>query len=295
MPPLSGGSSSAAEAAHSNKPLVHTSGRPSEGDLTVLVQNGSRADLTVLPPPQQRPLRPRRSCRSCRSCCSRPCGVRRPSPRCLAAAAAVLLLLCFHWERPVGDLPGSGMAATDLRFAYEGRWLRGASSVEADWPCSSVRFSVGTGELATAALTLVWSGVRVRLNASGQSPNRLHCSALLLLAPLGPTLASSQSTAPCKVVSPPLTPYAPPQVRLNATVHDAAGAVLAAHTLVAPGWDVPFWGPHRAELSLPKAAAEVRLRLVWLLTMHCFTPYCLLTTHYLTYYLTTYHLLKKAS
>ena len=189
----------------------------------------------------------------------------------------------------------------------------------------------------------------MRLNASGQSPNRLHCSALLLLAPLGPTLASSQSTAPCKVVSPPLTPYTPPQVRLNATVHDAAGAVLAAHTLKAPlhtpvtycvhtylshatyssrcsrrryirltayynaylplhatynhllhtlkapGWDVPFWGPHRAELSLPKAAAEVRLRLVWLLTMHCFTPYCLLTTHYLTYYLTTYHLLKKAS
>ena len=54
------------------------------------------------------------------------------------------------------------------------------------------------------------------------------------------------------------------------------------HTLKAPGWDVPFWGPHRAELSLPKAAAEVRLRLVWLLTMHCFTPHCLLTTRYLT-------------
>eukprot|EP00964_Phaeocystis_antarctica_P041107 scaffold23494_cov60-Phaeocystis_antarctica.AAC.2 len=58
------------------------------------------------------------------------------------------------------------MAATDPRFAYEGRWLRGASSVEADWPCSSVRFSVGTGEVTTAAVTLVWSGVRVRLNAT---------------------------------------------------------------------------------------------------------------------------------
>ena len=63
--------------------------------------------------------------------------------------------------------------------------------------------------IPVAAVALVWSGVRVRLNASGQSPNRLHCSALLLLAPLGPTLASSQSTAPCKVVSPPLTPYTP--------------------------------------------------------------------------------------
>lgn len=101
------------------------------------------------------------------------------------------------------------MAATDPRFAYEGRWLRGESSAEADWPCSSVRFAVGAGEHATAAVTLVWSGVRVRLNA---------------------------------------------------TVHDAAGAVLAAHTLQALAWDVPFWGPHLAEVRLPTAAAEVRLR-----------------------------------
>ena len=101
------------------------------------------------------------------------------------------------------------MAATDPRFAYEGRWLRGESSAEADWPCSSVRFAVGAGEHATAAVTLVWSGVRVRLNA---------------------------------------------------TVHDAAGAVLAAHTLQALAWDVPFWAPHLAEVRLPTAAAEVRLR-----------------------------------
>ena len=88
MPPLPGGSSSGADAVHTNKPLVHTSGRPSEGDLTVLVQQ---------PPPPQRRLRPRRSC-----CCTR-----RPSPRCIAATAAVLVLFCFHWERPVGDINGS--------------------------------------------------------------------------------------------------------------------------------------------------------------------------------------------
>ena len=78
----------------------------------------------------------------------------------------MLLLLCFHWERPVGDINAGGMAATDARFVYEGRWLRGESSAEADWPCSSVRFAVGTGGRTTAAVTLVWSGVRVRLNAT---------------------------------------------------------------------------------------------------------------------------------
>ena len=192
MPARSGGASSADGVHTSHKPLVHTSAKPSEGDLTLLVQQQPQ------PPPPQRPLRPRRSC------CSR-----RPSPRCLAAAAAVLLLLCFHWERPVGDINAGGMAATDARFVYEGRWLRGESSAEADWPCASVRFAVGTGGRTTAAVTLVWSGVRVRLNA---------------------------------------------------TVHDGAGGVLAAHTLKAPAWDVPFLGPHRAKLPLPEAAAEVRLR-----------------------------------
>ena len=192
MPARSGGSSSADRVHSPPKPLVHTSGKPSEGDLTLLVQPPPQ------PPPPQRPLRPRRSC------CAR-----RPSPRCLAAAAAVLLLLCFHWERPVGDINAGGMAATDARFVYEGRWLRGESSAEADWPCSSVRFAVGTGGRTTAAVTLVWSGVRVRLNA---------------------------------------------------TVHDSEGGVLAAHTLKAPAWDVPFLGPHRAKLPLPEAAAEVRLR-----------------------------------
>ena len=107
----------------------------------------------------------------------------------------MLLLLCFHWERPVGDIPGSGVAATDLRFAYEGRWLRGASSVEADWPCSSVRFAVGTSELTTAALTLVWSGVRVR-----RSP---HLQPHSSNTRYDVTLASYKSTAPCNVVSPP--------------------------------------------------------------------------------------------
>ena len=155
-----------------------------------------------LPPRAAVPARRRRSfARPRRSCCSR-----RPSPRCLAAAAAVLLLLCFHWERLVGDINAGGVARrTPAR--YEGRWLRGESSAEADWPCSSVRFAIGTGGRTTAAVTLVWSGVRVRLNA---------------------------------------------------TVHDGEGAVLAAHTLKAPAWDVPFLGPHRAKLPLPGAAAEVR-------------------------------------
>ena len=150
----------------------------------------------------QEPLPPPHSLRQRRSCCS------RRSPRVAASAVAVLVLLCFHWERPA---PSADVTAADTRFAYEGRWLRGKSTAAADWPCSSVRFAVGTGgdADATPAVTVVWSGVRVRLNA---------------------------------------------------TVVDAKGAVLAAHTLRSPAWDYPFAGPHSDELRLPAGAAEVRLR-----------------------------------
>ena len=66
-------------------------------------------------------------------------------------------------------------------------------------------------------------------------------------------------------------------MRLNATVHDAAGVVLAAHTLTALAWDVPFWGPQLAEVLLPKAAAEVRRRVVWLLSTRHLTTADLLS------------------
>ena len=68
--------------------------------------------------------------------------------------------------------------ATDPRLQYEGRWLASGSTTAADWPCASILFDVRAG----GDVALVWSGVRVRLNATIYAANGTLLAARTLVS-----------------------------------------------------------------------------------------------------------------
>ena len=80
---------------------------------------------------------------------------------------------------PPAAPPKVDIPATDPRLQYEGRWLTSGSTAAADWPCASMLFDV---HAAAGDVALVWSGVRVRLNATIYAANGTLLAARTLVS-----------------------------------------------------------------------------------------------------------------